>query len=146
MSRNRKILSLTFAFMILFVGVAYADEIANEVTSITANIYATILIPNTVEYGDLLIGEESTKKTLFQIETMATGSKFNITLLNGTDNAIFYLIDPHDTQTKLDPDVMKEFDGYQGNYTLDVIPKKVGALSYMVKFQFNKSHLNFTRY
>ena len=143
-SNSKKIISVMFTFMILFMGLSYADELI----SISGSIYATIMIPNTVSYGDLLIGEESAKMTLFEIETEATGSKFSLTLLNGTENAIFNVIapPPYDTVTRLDPEVVTEFDGYQGNYTLEVISKKVGAMSYVVKIGFNESQFNFTRY
>ena len=82
------------------------------------------------------------------IETEATGSKFNLTLLNGTENAFFNIIPPppYDSPVRIDPDITKEFDGYQGNYTLEVISKKVGALSYIMKIQFNESQLNVSRY
>lgn len=143
---QKKMISILMVGMVLLstMGLVYADEII----TITGNIYATMSIPNSVDFGDLLIGEQTDKQTLFSIDSDPTGAMFNLTLLNGTDNAIFNIIapQPYSTVTRLDPDVNIIFDAKQGNYTIEVISKKVGALSYVVKLEFNESQFNYTKY
>lgn len=143
---QKKMMSVLVASMLMLsiTGLVYADEII----TISGNIYAKMSIPNSVDFGDLLIGEQTDKKTLFSIDSDPTGAVFNLTLLNGTDNAIFNVIapPPYSTVTRLDPDTNMVFEAKQGNYTIEVISKKVGALSYVVKLQFNESQFNYTKY
>jgi len=146
---NKKTISILMVCVMLLsvTSIAYADEII----TISGNIYAKLIIPNTISFGDLIIGEQTQKKTLFTIDTDPAGATFNLTLLNGTDNAIFNVITPppYNHNIPLTPDTITSFSGddiKQGNYTIEVISKKVGALSYLVKMQFNESQFNFTRY
>ena len=146
---NKKTISIIMVCIMLLsvTSTVYADEII----TISGNVYAKISIPSTIDLGDLLIGEQTEKRTLFSIDTDPAGATFNLTLMNGTENAIFNVITPppYNHNVPLNPDTITQFDGdnvKQGNYTIEVISKKVGALSYLVKMQFNESQFNYTRY
>ena len=144
MDKKNKLVGFLLLFLILSTSFVYAEEI---IVVVTAIIKGEIIVPNEIDYGSLYMGYVIDEQILFKVNTTSTGAIVNVTLINASGEAQYQMRKPDGSTVILTPNntMMLELPDI-GNYTLKILPYKIGAVNGIVKFKINETFINYTRY
>lgn len=142
--KKKKMFSFLMLVLVLSTSFVYADEINIMVSAI---VKGEIIVPNEIDYSSIYMGYVIDEQILFKVNTTSTGANVNITLINATGEAQYQMRKPDGSTVILIPNSTLNFELNDiGNYTLKILPYKVGSINGIIKFCFNETYINYTRY
>lgn len=137
--------SIKFALIVLLLSTVcvYGADVV-----LSGNILGHILVPNDIDYGYMYMGYAVDEQTLFKVNSTSTGATVNVTLINSSALIGQYQIRaPDSTTTIIMPNETIQFVlSDAGDYTLKILPNKVGIIDGVIRVLYNDEEVNCTRY